>query len=740
MIRTIFTNSSTSSLTTYFLPQPLQIGGLSGLMLLLLGVSMPMEIFAKPTENQTMPSPIAQAPSPTNPEQKQNNSIPPKLKVDDTDEEEITVAGKILNRPVTSTQRRDATLKDATRPAYTINRQEIEQQGARTAKEAIKFLPSILGGGTVGTEFNALSGQFIRGSNTNQVLILLDGRPINNVGSGGFDLSTIPSSLIERIEVIPGGGSTLYGSDAIGGIINIITTRPTERFAANAKVEIGSYGLNEQSLQLSQKVGEFSYVVGFSRTQAQNNYPFTIPEAGFSGVRTNNDGISNTSNIKLEYQPSDRTKLSLTGFYVAQNYGVPGGVPIPSPLFGQGYFNSLTDNNRKYTDQVFVDVGLEQKLGEGNDSLLSVRVYSDRLNTRFDNRTAFANTLVGNPPVLTNTPQTQQRFETRQNSLGFQIQHNWKFASTQNITYGLDYRSTNAINETTNLTTNILSAGYNASISQGALFAQYSNDLTDRLNITAGLRQEFSSLVNGSVTTPALGIKYALTDSTTVRANYIRNFRTPTITNLFNPSPSNIGNPNLLPETGDSYDIGIDQKLGDIGLFRLTAFSNNISNLIAFQSISPPANGISGTYQNLGQVLTKGIEAALNIRVAPNVFLFANYTANDPRILSSVNAGENGKELRFAGGDKLSLGLSYEDAQGWYAGLLMSSLGGFPTNNTNTEFLSGQTTFDLRLRAPISKQITLTVGIENIFDQRFQLFAGFPDGGRTIRSSLSFQF
>ncbi|MFN7618214.1 MAG: TonB-dependent receptor plug domain-containing protein, partial [Pseudanabaena sp.] len=110
-------------------------------------------------------------------------ATPAAIAVEDEEPEiDITVTGKILNRPVTSTQRRDATLQDGTRPAYTINRQEIEQQGARTAKEALKFLPSILGGGTVGTEFNALSGQFIRGSNTNQVLILLDGRPVNNIG------------------------------------------------------------------------------------------------------------------------------------------------------------------------------------------------------------------------------------------------------------------------------------------------------------------------------------------------------------------------------------------------------------------------------------------------------------------------------------------------------------------------------------------------------------------------------
>ena len=100
---------------------------------------------------------------------------------------EINVYGnQLLNKPIYSPFRKEGTLKDSTRPAYVIDKNEIKAQGARTVREALQSLPGILGAGTVGTEINALSGQFIRGSNTNQVLILLDGRPINNLGSGGL--------------------------------------------------------------------------------------------------------------------------------------------------------------------------------------------------------------------------------------------------------------------------------------------------------------------------------------------------------------------------------------------------------------------------------------------------------------------------------------------------------------------------------------------------------------------------
>ncbi len=347
-----------------------------------------------------------------------------------------------------------------------INRKEIEAQGARTVKEALRFVPGILPDGTVGTEIGGLSGQFIRGSNTGQVLILLNGRPVNNLGGGGFDLSEITTDIVERVEVLPGGGSTLYGSDAIGGTINIIT---------------------------------------------------------------------------------------------------------------------------------------------------------------------------------------------------------------------------------------------------------------------------LNSLINGSVTSPAIGARWNLGETTTLRGNYIRNFRVPTLFNLFSNSPFAQGNPDLKPERGNSFDIGIDQQLGDIGLLRFTFFNNTITDNIAYDNVN-------FTYENIGKVRTTGVELALNLQLAKNFYFSGNYTANDPRILESSTPAEVDQELRFAGADSINLGLSYENPQGWYAGVLMHSLGSYPTNNTNTESLPGYTTFDFKLRVPVSENLALNGSIENILDRRFQLFPGFPDAGRIVQAGVNYKF
>ncbi|MGK7929782.1 MAG: TonB-dependent receptor [Spirulina sp.] len=658
---------------------------------------------------------------------------------DETPSLRINVTDSILDTPTSTPFRGDAPLRDSTRPTYVIDREQIEQQGARTVREALRFLPGILGDGTTGTEVNGLSGQFIRGSNTSQVLILLDGRPINALGFGGFDLSEITSDIIERVEVLPGGGSTLYGSDAIGGIINIITRRPSEDFSGEIGVQVGSYGYNEQNLELSDSLGDFGYFINYNRIAAENNYNYTID--GVTRRRINNDAEYNNIAVRLEQEIGDRALLRFTSFYLPKEQGVPGGVPVADPVFGQGFFNSLTDNNRKFTDQFLNDLSFQLKLGEGDDSIVTARVFLDYLDTRFENRTESAETLTFTEPyVLQLTEQTQQSFDSEQRSLGFQVQHRWQLAPNQNLVYGFDYRNTNVNNFSENFTTGLVTTNFNDEISQGAAFAQYAIDLLPEWTMVLGLRQEFSSLINGSVTSPSVGTKIQASDTTILRANYIRNFRTPTIANLFNANPTNIGNPDLKPERGDSFDVGIDQSISDFALLRFTYFDNTISDLIAFQSIIPPQNGISGTFQNLGRVRTRGFEASLNVQPAPNFFFSLGYTLTSPKILDSTNPAEEGKELRFAGANKLNLGAWYENPSGWYAGILMNSLGSYPTNNTNTEFLPGYTTFDLRFRASILPELTVTAGVANIFDRRYQLFSGFPDGGRTVNVGVEYNF
>lgn len=635
------------------------------------------------------------------------------------EEVEITVTGEILDQPVYAPFRREGTVRDSSRPVYVINRDQIEAQGARTVQEALKTLPGILSEGTAGGQLGAISSQFIRGSNSAQVLILLDGRPINDVGfSGGFDLSNFTLDNIERIEVLPGGGSTLYGSDALGGVINIITRAPTDKKPeVTLKAAAGSFGLNEQTVQARGRSGDFGWSVGYTRTQAENDFPFELDRAGLQAKRANADVLYNNLNVKLEGKLSDRHKLTLNALYLNKDFGVAGGVPIPGSI---GEFNSLTPLARQSTEELFLDLTWQAQLDRTGNSQLTSRIFADVLDYNFDNP----------DPATFGT-----RNDVTRQSIGAQVQHNWKIAKNQTLIYGFDYRNTQSRNTTFNYGLSTTNVNYDGGIDQGALFARYDLNVTPKFNLNFGVRQDFNSLANGSFTSPSVGARLALGESTVLRANYARSFRAPQIVNLEGLAAFNVvGNPDLEPERGDSFDIGIDQSLGKNGLLRLTFFANTISNLINFQFGSP------STYENIGKVRTLGLEADLNVRLAKHVYAFANYTLNEPEITEDSNPAITANELSFRGADSLNFGLAYENTKGIYVAAIIRYLSSYFVNNTNTESLPGYTTVDLKLRFPIGDSFAFTGSLDNLFDHQYEQFPGFPAVGRSFRLGVSATF
>jgi vitamin B12 transporter len=601
---------------------------------------------------------------------------------------------------------------------YVINREQIEAQGARTVQEALKYLPGILSDGTAGGQLGALSSQLIRGGNSAQVLILLDGRPVNDVGFfGGFDLSEFTTDNVERIELLPGGGSTLYGSDALGGVINIVTRAPSTKPEVTVQAAAGSFGLNEQAIQTRGKTGGLGWTLGYSRIQADNNFPFKIDRIGLEDRRENADVLYNNLNLKLEGQLGDRNKLSFSTLYLTKQFGVAGGVPILNSI---GEFNTLTPKAEQYTDEVLLDLVWQSKLGSGDDSLLTSRVYADFLKYNYNNPDP-------------NTFGTKDDVNRR--AAGVQVQHNWQFAKNQTITYGFDYRNTRSRNITFTYGLDTTDVNYDGDISQGALFARYEVKFTPGFSVNLGLRQDFNSLVNGSFTSPSVGARLALSPSTTLRANYARSFRAPQISNLEGLAAFNVvGNPALKPEKGNSFDIGIDQQLGKIGLLRLTFFSNRIDDLINFKFGSP------STYENIGRVKTLGLEADLNVQLARNVYAFANYTLNDPRIVRDANPDIEDNQLSFRDADSLNVGLAYETPRGIYAAVILRYLSDYFVNNTNTESLPGYTTVDLKLRIPLGRTVVFNGSLDNLFDQQYEQYPGYPAVGRSFRVGISATF
>jgi vitamin B12 transporter len=471
---------------------------------------------------------------------------------------------RILDQPVFAPFRQDRPLRDSSRPIYVVPREQIEVQGATTVQEALRYLPGVLSEGTTGGQLGAQSAQFIRGGDSTQTLILLDGRPINDLGFvGGFDLAEFTTDFVERIEVFPGGSSALYGSSGVGGTINIVTQEPTDEPEFSARAGFGSFGYNQQVIRARGSAGDIGWVFGYNRTYAENDFPFELETIDADGTRDNADANYNNLNLKLTADINDRNRLTFSGLYLSRDIGVPGGVPTGEGSLGQ--FNSLSDDARQYSEDLLFDLRWDSQLSDDDRSLLTARVFSDFLS-------------------YTYRDPSFSRDEVDRSSLGFQVQHSLKLAETQRLTYGLDFRTISSENNTYSFFDGSSAENYDDNIDQGALFALYNIDITEALSLNLGLRQEFNSLENGSFTSPSAGILWNVSESTTLRANYARSFNAPLISALEGLAAFSIaGNPNLNPERGNSFDIGLDQKIGDFGLFRLTFFLNHISDTIAFE-------------------------------------------------------------------------------------------------------------------------------------------------------------
>lgn len=135
-----------------------------------------------------------------------------------------------------------------------------------------------------------------------------------------------------------------------------------------------------------------------------------------------------------------------------------------------------------------------------------------------------------------------------------------------------------------------------------------------------------------------------------------------------------------------------------------------------------------------------GLEAELNYQLLDNVFAFANYTWNNPKILAGSNPSEVGNLLPFTSADAWNLGLAYETPQGFYTGLFVHSVSSVFVDRANQETLPGRTVVDLKLRSPIGNALVINASLNNLFNTQFEQFPGVPGLGRNVQLGVSSTF
>ncbi len=565
-----------------------------------------------------------------------------------------------------------------------------------TASEILSFSPGVVVRDYGG--FGQLKTMSIRGSSNNQVVILLDGMRLNSPIGGGVDLSTIPVGYVDRFEIIRGGASAFAGTDAIGGVVNIVTKKTDKPFTFGS-VTYGSYETFGFNASRAQKLGDFSYLVSFTHAQSKGDFKFKSVN-DLILTRINNRFHSESLLVKAAYDAGNGWQVTLLNEFFYDNRGVPGLGEFQQPDAEQKDLRNLTGINISKEEFIRPDIDLDIQIFNRFDDL------------KFTN----PEPTVGLPiDTLSKTY-----------SFGINPRVTWFGPYNQVFTFATELREemldSNDFGNPDRFTFSLFAA-------------DEINLLDDMIVINPVIRYDLWSTRQESTTTDSgisgrLGVIVAPLDYLSFKANAGRSYRAPSFGELFFPNEGFIrGNPDLKPETAYDFDIGFILSHPRAAL-EVTYFRSHIDDLILFVFIS--AQTIEP--RNVGNVDEQGIETSLVLRPFKYFELFAGYTFLDGEI------DETGAQLPGRPRNKFDLRAVFDFN---YLSLFWEThyvdripVSAFPDSKTTP----ARTTYDIGAKAEW-KKFFVTFEIKNLLnnlDVRDAL--DFPLPGRTYFATAGVNF
>jgi len=611
-------------------------------------------------------------------------------------------------REVLVTATRDRTLSSEITVAHEVlDHSRIELRNSQNVGEVLQTASSIFikNYGHIG----ALKTASIRGASESQVLVLLDGQRINMAQGVAPDLSDIPLQAIQRIEVIRGGHSALYGTDAVGGVVNLITRSPHGGGAVSGNVSstVGSFGTRIVESGFGQQLGKFGYYITHNYTTSDGDFEFENAD-GETVERTNNDLNWNDTFVKLGYDIAPSAKLrGYVQFHDAER-GAPGPLSFPSETATQ------KDQSWKF------NLRYQQQLSPNLD--FQIQTYLLKFKQNFDDPGAFE-------PIAS---------EHQNDAYGFDLQSNWSFSTANQLTAGYEFRE-DKINSTD--VSEQKRTIHSLFLQDRFRFALFSREKT-WVSVIPAIRLDKYSDVETQLS-PKIGMRLSHFADVefSLRGNVGRSYRVPSFNDLYWPSgPFTAGNPNLAPEKGIGYDVGMGFKFEALGFwgFETNYFNTELENLIIW---GPRADGVWSP-ANVQDANLEGVEVIASFQDASDfVTLRANYNYLNA-VDDTRDTDTRGNQLIYRPEHEahLSLAFNFEPVQifGIYR-----YVGRRFADAANEAPLDGFSTADLgaSLKVPVLTGNTrFRFELRNLLDEHYQVIDGFPTPGREFRTSLSFTF
>jgi vitamin B12 transporter len=592
-------------------------------------------------------------------------------------------SARFLEEIVVTASKIEETIEESPSSITVITRSDIEAMNVQFVPDVLRSVPELNIRQTGGT--GKLATVRIRGGSPRHVVVMIDGVKVKSTTTGDFDFSGVSVDDIERIEIIKGPQSIMYGSEAMAGVINIITKKGKDMPSLDASFKVGSFGTYSPSITFSGGAEKFDYRI-------TGDYFHTD---GISAAKqgTERDGYKNASiSGKFGFRPTERLDLGFTLRYSYNHSELDFGTTRPDdPNYIQRGNHLLLSGRAKF---YLVDTW---------EQILTVSTVKDSLKTR-------------DPDDIFGWHSSD--ITTGMDTIDWQ--HNLYFSDVYTLTGGVEYRREKG--ESIALPQGARVLRFDKSIDNSAVYLNNKISFFDNaLILNAGLRHDEHETFGGKTTYRIGAVYNIMPASMRIRGNYGTGFTAPTLNQLFWPDVGWFkGNPDLKPEESSSWEIGIDKEiLKDKISLSVTYFDQEYKNLIA--GWYPP--------RNIAKAQVKGIEADTALKVSNAVNIKVGYAYLDSK------DKETGKKLPRSPKDKVSISTDYRknnlmlNAQYIYIGKRYD-------RDRERDELGAYSLVNLSASYRVSKEVTLFGRVHNLFNEKYEEARGFGTYGLSVFGGL----
>ena len=588
-------------------------------------------------------------------------------------------AAPALSETVVTANRVEQPLSDLLADVSIIDRDTIERSGANGVADLLARLPGIqiVRNGGVGNTTSV----FIRGAETRFTAVYIDGVRIDSQATGGAPWEAIPLAQIERIEVLRGPAAAVYGSDAIGGVVQFFTKKGEGPATPFVGIGFGTYGLRRGEAGISGAAGAFDYSIGAAYEESKG---FNVrPVAGANPDKDSYRAYS--ANARLGYKVDERHRLDATFLESWVNSGYDAFFHDPlRPVDDRSYYR-LRASGLTWTAQ-----------------------WTDAYRTRLSVTDSTSHYDTQPSPYSTDT-----------NLRGYLFQNELRFGAHL-ITAALERREDKLRNPSLD--------GFSANIdrhrSQDALALGYGFH-QGRHTLQISARHDRDSEF-GARNTGSAAYGFALTPNWRITASAGSAFRVPTLYQRF----SEFGVASLQPETSRNIEAGLRYTEGATSA-GIVAYRNRVRNLITFDFNATNCDSFFGCFANTARAQYRGVTLSASHRLGA-VTLRGSLDFQDPRNL------DTDKLLPLRSRRHASLGADWR-AGGWTLGAELQGFSQRYANVANTQLLPGYAVVNLSASTPIARDFTLVARVDNVADKNYQLVRGFATAGRTVYVGVKWQ-